>query len=169
MVEDGKCVNSNMVLKSSTEMLPLAEGGLSLDVGLAVDVGALLKKINTTSSEVSHLATNQDTDADKPGFLSKMQKKKYIFTKRKSGSGSDPSKSNSEIQENAKGLKKIKTNLEPPKFYEGCEYRCKTCGELRGSVEHIRNHIRKSHKVSQCPQVMYEVLAIAFALSLSVI
>ena len=42
--------------------------------------------------------------------------------------------------------KKI-TNGEP--FYKGCEYQCKTCSNVLGSVEAIRNHLRKSHKFSQ--------------------
>ena len=42
--------------------------------------------------------------------------------------------------------KKI-SNGEP--FYKGCEYRCKTCSNVLGSVEAIRNHLRKSHKFSQ--------------------
>jgi hypothetical protein len=174
MVDDGNYFDSNLVLKG-TEPMSLAEGGLSQDVGLALDVGALCKKINTSSSPGSRPGPSQDTDANEPvsGFLSKKPLMEKTSKKRKSGMGPESdtsSKSNSdkpEIQENAKVHKKINTELEPPKFYEGCEYRCKICGESRGSVEHIRNHIRKSHKVSQCSEVMYEALAIDFAWSLS--
>ena len=36
-------------------------------------------------------------------------------------------------------------------FYKGCEYRCMSCGEMRGSVELIRKHVLKLHKVThQC-------------------
>ena len=36
-------------------------------------------------------------------------------------------------------------------FYKGCEYRCMSCGEMRGSVELIRKHVLKLHRVThQC-------------------
>ena len=48
------------------------------------------------------------------------------------------------------------SSLEP--FYKGCEYRCKSCGQIKGSVEHIREHVRKSHKELQhCDRANYDM------------
>ena len=52
-------------------------------------------------------------------------------------------KDNSNVK-NGNQTKKISTG-EP--FYKGCEYRCKTCDKVYGSVEQIRIHLRKSHKM----------------------
>ena len=47
----------------------------------------------------------------------------------------------------------------PEPFYKGCEYRCISCGEIRGSVEHIRNHVRKSHKELQhCDSTNWDMI-----------
>ena len=31
------------------------------------------------------------------------------------------------------------------KWYNGCEYQCKICSDIKTSVEHIRNHVKKFH------------------------
>ena len=48
-------------------------------------------------------------------------------------------------------------SLEP--FYKGCEYRCNSCGEIRGSLEHIREHVRKFHKnLQHCDRANYDMI-----------
>ena len=59
---------------------------------------------------------------------------------------------------NNKNTQKGGNDSSPEPFYKGCEYRCKSCGEMRGSVEHIREHVRKSHKQLQhCDRANYDM------------
>ena len=53
--------------------------------------------------------------------------------------------------------KNVSNNPEP--FYKGCEYRCNSCGEIRGSLEHIREHVRKFHKnLQHCDRANYDMI-----------
>ena len=57
-----------------------------------------------------------------------------------------------------KGTQKNGSN-NPDPFYKGCEYRCNSCGEIRGSLEHIREHVRKFHKnLQHCDRANYDMI-----------
>ena len=57
-----------------------------------------------------------------------------------------------------KNTQKSGNRNSPEPFYKGCEYRCKSCGQMRGSLEHIRDHVRKSHKELQhCDRANYDM------------